>query len=74
MSASRAISGALVVAGLAGFFVWVLVEMATANDGMWRLVKLSVGILGVTAAAALIYLVLWPLGRRSDDDGPASRS
>lgn len=48
---------------LGGFFVWVLLEMATASDSLWRLAKLGIGLGAAVIVAPLIYVALSPLHR-----------
>lgn len=48
---------------LAGFFSWVLWQMAWADESLWRLAKLGVGLGLATVGAAAVYLLLAPTRR-----------
>ena len=65
MTFERVFAGLLLALVLGGFFVWVLLEMAIAADSTWRLTKLALGMGAVVIAAPLVYMLLWPLHRRS---------
>jgi hypothetical protein len=64
MSGARIFAYGLVALVLVTFFVWVLVQMADADDSMWRLVKLGAGLAAATVGAVVVYALLWPTRRR----------
>ncbi len=64
MTFDKVFAGLLLTLLLGGFFLWVLLEMASASESMWRLSKLGIGMGAVVVAAPLVYLLLTPLHRR----------
>ena len=63
MTFQRVVAAAGLVLILGGFFLWVLIEMATASESMWRLAKLGIGMGAALIVAPLVFLVLSPLHR-----------
>ena len=52
---------------LGGFFLWVLLQMADANESMWRLAKIGIGLGLATIGAGVVYLLLAPTRRGRRD-------
>jgi hypothetical protein len=65
-SAGRIFGYGIVALGLGTFFVWVLFQMAWADESLWRLAKLGLGIGAAVLGSALVYVLLAPprRGRR----------
>ena len=59
----RVLAYTLVGLLLGGFFLWVLLQMAWANDSLFRLAKIGIGIGIATVGAGIVYLLLGPTRR-----------
>ena len=55
---------AILFLALGAFFVWVVLQMAVANDATGRLTAMGVTVLAVGVGAGLVYFLLTPLGKR----------
>lgn len=63
-STGRLLAYALVGLILGGFFLWVLLQMASANESLFRLAKIGIGMGLATIGGGLIYVLLAPTRRR----------
>ncbi len=59
----RIVGYGIVALALSGFFMWVLYEMAYADESLWRLAKIGIGIGAALLGSLLIYALLAPTRR-----------
>jgi hypothetical protein len=53
----------LMALALGGFFFWVLLQMASADDSLFRLAKIGIGFGLILVAVPLVYALLAPTRR-----------
>lgn len=62
-SAGRIFGVGIVALALGGFFFWVLFQMAYADESLWRLAKIGIGLGAAVLGSTLIYAMLAPTRR-----------
>jgi threonine/homoserine efflux transporter RhtA len=62
-SAGRILGFGIVALALGGFFCWVLFQMAYADESLWRLAKIGMGMGVAILGSVLVYALLYPTRR-----------
>jgi uncharacterized membrane protein len=62
-SAGRILAYGIVASALGGLVLWSLLEMADADESLWRLAKIGIGMGLATVGGGLVYLLLSPTRR-----------